>query len=144
MIYFNKQFINITSYSRNKINRHIDHTIKKLCTKEIQFSSTQVQLTISNSTDINSIGPDCINIRHLKHLLTHIIFITHYQNTMRENTFIICNRKLSNHFSSTWIQTYTLYTHYFSQHLPPNQKRFQLSKASTTHYSCSFGHKQGI
>ena len=29
---FNKQFTNVTLYSTNKINRHIDHTIKNLTT----------------------------------------------------------------------------------------------------------------
>ena len=47
------------------MNRHIDHTIKTLSTKEIQLTTTQVQLAISNSTNNNSTGPDGINIRHL-------------------------------------------------------------------------------
>ena len=61
----NKQFTNITPYSTNKINRHIDHTIKTLPIEEIQLTATQVQLAISNS---NSTRPDGINIKHLKHL----------------------------------------------------------------------------
>ena len=65
---FNKQFTNITLYSTNKINRHIYHTIKTLPTEKIQLTIKQVQLTISNSTNNNSTGPDGINIRHLKHL----------------------------------------------------------------------------
>ena len=32
---FNKQFTNVTPYGTNKINRHIDHTIKNLPTEEI-------------------------------------------------------------------------------------------------------------
>ena len=32
---FNKQFTNITPYSTNKINRHIDHIFKNLSTEEI-------------------------------------------------------------------------------------------------------------
>ena len=55
-------------------------------------------------------------------LPTHIISINHCQNT-RENTFTIRNRKHSSDFSSTWIETYTLNTHCFAQHMPPNQKK---------------------
>ena len=47
---FNKQFSSVTPYSTNKINRHIDHTIKNLPMQEIQLTITQVQLAISNST----------------------------------------------------------------------------------------------
>ena len=65
---FNKQFTNITLYSTSKIKRHVNHTIKTIRTEEIQLTTTQVQLAISNSTNNNSTGPDCINIRHLKHL----------------------------------------------------------------------------
>ena len=46
---FNKQFMNITLYNTNKINRHIDHTIKNLPTKELRLIITQVQLVISNT-----------------------------------------------------------------------------------------------
>ena len=65
---FNKQFRNITRYSINKINRYIDHTIKTFPIKEIQLTTIQVQLAISNSTNNNSTGPDGTDIRHLKHL----------------------------------------------------------------------------
>ena len=64
---FNKQFTNVTPYSTKKINVHIDHTIKNLPIKEIQLTTTQVQLAISNSINNNSTGPDGINIKHLKH-----------------------------------------------------------------------------
>ena len=65
---FNKQFTNVTLYSTNKINRHIDHIMKTLSTEEIRLTTTEVQLAISNSTNNNSTRPDGINIRHLKHL----------------------------------------------------------------------------
>ena len=66
---FNKQFTHVTPYSTNKINRHIDYTIKNLPTEEIRLTTIQVQLTISNSTNNNSTGPDGTNIRHLT---THV------------------------------------------------------------------------
>ena len=34
---FNKQFTHVTPYSTNKLNRHIDHTIKNLPTEEIRL-----------------------------------------------------------------------------------------------------------
>ena len=63
---FNKLLTNVISCSTSKTNKHIDHTIKTLPTKEMQFTITQVQLAISNSTNNNSTGPDGINIKHLK------------------------------------------------------------------------------
>ena len=82
---FNKQFTNITPYSTNKINRHIDHTIKNFPTKEIRLTTTQVQLAISNSTNNNSTGPDGINSRaigNLKHLEPLAIrYLTNMYNT---------------------------------------------------------------
>ena len=85
---FNKQFTNITPYSTNLINRHIDHTIKTLPTKEIQLTTTQVQLAISNSTNNNSTGPNGINIRHLKHLgpLTIRYLTNMYKIALNTNT----------------------------------------------------------
>ena len=85
---FNKQFTNVTSYSRNKINWHIDHTIKNLLTEEIRLTTTQVQLAISNSININSTGPDGINIRHLKHLgpLAFKYLTNMYNTALNTNT----------------------------------------------------------
>ena len=65
---FYRPFTNVTPYSTNKINRHIDHTLKTLPTEKIRLTTTQVQLAISISTNNNSTGPDGIDIRHLKHL----------------------------------------------------------------------------
>ena len=42
--------MNVT-YRTDKINRHIDHKIKKLPTDEILLTATQVRLAISNSTN---------------------------------------------------------------------------------------------
>ena len=85
---FNKQFTNITPYSTNKINRHIDHAIKNLPTEEIRFTTTQVQLAISNNTNNNSTKPDAINIRHLKHQepLAIRYFTNMYNNALNTNT----------------------------------------------------------
>ena len=52
----------------NQIHRYIDHTIKNLPTEKIGITTTQVQLSISNSMNNNSTGPDGINIRNLKYL----------------------------------------------------------------------------
>ena len=62
----NKQFMNVTPYSTNKINRHIYHSMKALPTEKIRLTTTQMQLVISKSTNNNSNGPDGINIRHFK------------------------------------------------------------------------------
>ena len=84
---FNKQFINVT-FSTDKINRHIDHKIKNVPTEEILLSTTQVRLALSNSTNNNSIGPDGINIRHLKHLGLFAIkyFTSMYNTALNTNT----------------------------------------------------------
>ena len=37
----NKQFTNVTPYTISKTNRHINHTIKTLPTKEIRLTTTQ-------------------------------------------------------------------------------------------------------
>jgi endonuclease/exonuclease/phosphatase family metal-dependent hydrolase len=66
---FNKQFVNVTKYTTNKINRKIDKNIKNLPnTEDIKFTSIQVFEAIKKSKNNNSIGPDNINIKHLKHL----------------------------------------------------------------------------
>ena len=82
--------MNTTPYSTNKINKHIDHAIKILPTEEIQLTTTQVQLAMSNNTNNNSTGPDGISIRHLKHLgplairyLTNMYNIGLKTNTIR-------------------------------------------------------------
>ena len=63
------------------MNRHIDHTIKTLSTEEILFTTTQVQLDISYSTNNNSTEFDGINIRHLKHLRPLVIrYLTNMYN----------------------------------------------------------------
>ena len=59
-----------------------------------------------------------------------ITFITHSQNT-KENAITLNNRQHSNYFWLKWIQTLTLNAHCFAQHLPPNHKRIQHSKATS-------------
>ena len=85
---FDKKFANVTPYSTNKINRHINHTIKTLSTGEIRLTTTQVQLAILNSTNNNFTGPDGINIRHLKHIGPFAIFyLTNmYSTALNTNT----------------------------------------------------------
>ena len=85
---FNQQFTNATQYGTNKINSNSDHTIKNLPTKEIQLTTTQVQLAISNSTNSKSTGLGGINIRHLKHLepLAIRYLINMYNIALNTNT----------------------------------------------------------
>ena len=105
---FNEQFSNITLYSTNKINRHIDHTIKALPTEEIQLITTQVQLAISNTTNNNSTESNGINIRHLKYLgslairyLTNMYNIALNTNTIphlwKRATIILIPKPNKNH-----------------------------------------------
>ena len=68
--------------------------------------------------------------------------ITNCQNT-RENAIIRHNRKYSSHFLSTWIQKWTINTHCFARHLPPNKKRLQQFKGSATHCSSRYEYEQG-
>ena len=107
---FNKQFINITPYSTNKINGHIDHAIKNLPIEEIQLTTTQVQLAISNNTNNNSTGPDGINIRHLKHLgpLAIRYFISMYNIALNTNAILYLYKRATIILTQNQTKTTTL------------------------------------
>jgi hypothetical protein len=65
---FNKQFVNVVKHSTKKINRRIDKTTKALITTPIKITNMQTYEAIKNTKNKNSVGPDNLNIRHLKHL----------------------------------------------------------------------------
>lgn len=65
---FNKQFVNTVKHTTKPTNRQIDKHTKRLTPSQIIISSIQVSQAITNAPNNNSIGPDKINIRHLKHL----------------------------------------------------------------------------
>ena len=65
---FNKQFVNVVKHSTKKINRKIDKTTKALITTPIMITIMQTYEAIKNTKNKNSVGPDNLNIRHLKHL----------------------------------------------------------------------------
>src|SRR6188768_254182 len=65
---FNKQFVNVVKHSTKKSNRKIDKTTKALTTTPMQITNMQTFEAIKNTKNKNSVGPDNLNIRHLKHL----------------------------------------------------------------------------
>ena len=70
----------------------------------------------------------------------HKFTLTNIPNTIIKFIASYIKRQACTQCNGTYIYIYALNT----IHLPPNHKRFQQSKASTTHCSCSFGHEQGI
>ena len=64
---FNKQFINTVKHETKTSNRKIDKHTKALPVTPIHITSVQVSEAISKSSNNNSMGPDHINICHLKH-----------------------------------------------------------------------------
>ena len=66
---FNKQFTNSTVYSTNKENRKINKTTQKLKPENnLEITENEVRKAIQTSKNNKSVGPDNINIQHLKHL----------------------------------------------------------------------------
>ena len=65
---FNKQFTNTVKHSTHKTNRSIDRAVHKLPKHTITLTTTQVQEAIQHSKNNNSVGPDNLSIRHLKHI----------------------------------------------------------------------------
>ena len=64
----NKQFTNTVRHSTHKTNRSIDRAFHKLLKHTITLTTTQVQEAIQHSKNNNSVGPDNLSIRHLKHI----------------------------------------------------------------------------
>ena len=66
---FNHQFTHPTTYTTNRSNRIIDRQTRKLpLDPQFSLSTEQVAKAIANSNTNTSVGPDNINIQHLKHL----------------------------------------------------------------------------
>ena len=86
MNYFNKQFTNTVKHSTHKTNRSIDRAVHKLPNHTITLTTTQVQEAIQHSKNNNSVGPDNLSIRHLKHIgPLGLTFLTSMYTALNKN-----------------------------------------------------------
>ena len=94
---FNKQFTNTVKHSTHKTNRSIDRTVHKLPKHTITLTTTQVQEAIQHSKNNNSVGPDNLSIRHLKHIgPLGLTFLTSMYTAARNKNIIPHMWKLAN------------------------------------------------
>jgi hypothetical protein len=94
---FNKQFTNTVTHTTNKNNRLIDRAIHNLQGDRIALSTNEISHAIKHSKNNNSLGPDNINIRHLKHLgHTAINYLTDIFNLSLNTNNIPSIWKLAN------------------------------------------------
>ena len=84
---FNKQFTNTVKHSTHKTNRSIDRAVHKLPKHTIILTTTQVQEAIQHSKNNNSVCPDNLSIRHLKHIgpLGLTFFTSMYTAALNKN-----------------------------------------------------------
>ena len=87
---FNKQFKNTVKHNTHKTNRSIiDRAVHKLPKHTITLTTTQVQEAIQHSKNNNSVGPDNLSIRHLKHIGSlGITFLTSMYTTALNKNII--------------------------------------------------------
>ena len=94
---FNKQFTNTVKHSTHKTNRSIDRAVHKLPKHTITLTTTQVQEAIQHSKNNNSVGPDNLSIRHLKHIgPLGLTFLTSMYTTALNKDIIPHMWKLAN------------------------------------------------
>ena len=94
---FNKQFTNTVKHSTHKTNRSIDRAVHKLPKHTITLTTTQVQEVIQHSKNNNSVGPDNLSIRHLKHIgPLGLTFLTSMYTTALNKNIILHMWKLAN------------------------------------------------
>ena len=94
---FNKQFTNTVKHSTHKTNRSIDRAVHKLPKHTITLTTTQVQEAIQHSKNNNSVGPDNLSIRHLKHIgPLGLTFLTSMYTTALNKNIIPHMWKLAN------------------------------------------------
>ena len=65
---FTKYFTNTVKHATHKTNRSINKATHKIQGYNITLTTTQIQEAIKQSKNNNSLGPDKLNIRHLKHI----------------------------------------------------------------------------
>ena len=94
---FNKQFTNTVKRSTHETNRSIDRAVHKLPKHTITLTTTQVQEEIQHSKNNNSVGPDNLSIRHLKHIgPLGLTFLTSMYTTALNKNIIPHMWKLAN------------------------------------------------
>ena len=65
---FTKPLTNTVKHATHKTNRSIDRATQNIQGYNITLTTSHVQEAIKQSKNINSQGPDKLNIRHLKHI----------------------------------------------------------------------------
>ena len=94
---FYEQFTNTVKHSTHKTNRSIDRAVHKLPKHTITLTTTQVQEAIQHSKNNNSVGPDNLSIRHLKHIgPLGLTFLTSMYTTALNKNIIPHMWKLAN------------------------------------------------